>query len=1179
MPRLSLALLGPFHATLDGASLTSFESNKVRALLAYLAVEADRPHPRDVLAGLLWPHRPNQDALSNLRYALYDLRNVLRDRQADPAFLIITRRALQFNSASNHSFDVATFQDHVAGLPLDSGTEAEGAIAGRPQQFRDLQATLALYRGHFMRGFSLDDSPGFEEWVLFKREQIDRQMIAALRILAHYRERQGNTEQARRAVQRLLELEPWDEGAHRHLMRLLMLEGRRNAALSQYQACRSTLAAELDVEPTAATTALYERIRRGETVRVGVRGATRAPRQAAPRSIHFVGREHELERLEQFLGSALAGQGRVAFVTGEAGSGKTSLIHAFASQALRAHSDLVVTVGACSAHGSIGDPYLPFSETLELLAGDIEAKRAGGAVTREHAERLWHALPLFARALVDEGPDLVDRLVAGRPLLLRLEAFVPHGASLSARLECLMQREGAQKASQPAPSQSGLFEQVTRVLLTLAESHPLLLLLDDLQWVDPGSASLLFHLGRRLARSRILVVGAYRPCGVGPAEDGERHPVSAVVHELARELGPAEVCLDRADGRRFVDAFLDSEPNCLGESFREALFRHTDGNALFVTEFLRDLQGRGDLVQDEQGRWSEGATLDWEEVPARVEAVVAERIEMLPQAWQEMLRTASVEGETFTAEVVARVQGLDDGKIIRCLSGPMSKQQRLVTAESVRRVDDRRLSSYRFRHILFRNYLYQSLDEVERAPLHEAVGRELEALYGERAAEISGQLARHFEAAEMTPQALKYLLRAGKRAVLLSANEEAVALFTRGLELLETLPETPARDRQEFALRLALYAPLTAMQGYACPELEDSNACAHELSLRLGEGEELIPALILLAGFYSFRAEFRTAIDLAQRALALAERSELPGHIVWAAQVVGMTLVYQGDFVTARKHLELTLTVDDVDHEAMVPVRGRDPRVAYRSFAAWVAWFLGYPDQAQQLGREALNLAQEASHPPSLAMALYVGRVVPQMLRREYEAIPRLVEAFTQLTADHRLGLSEPGVRLARGRALVHRGQAQAGIREMQQGLAAWQATGTKAWASVYLGILADAYLEAGQLEQAQNALDEAFTVVRESGERIVEAELHRLQGEVRLARGEEDEAEAYFRRAVAVARLQEARSWELRAKMSLARLLGQRGRKEEARCMLRDIYGWFTEGFDTSDLKEARALLDGLSE
>ncbi len=1168
MAHLRLSLMGPFQVTLDGQAISGFKSTKVRALLSYLAIEADQPQPRDTLAGLLWPQRPNRVARNNLRNALSNLRQVIGDRTAAPPFLLITRDTIQFNAASNYWLDVRAFEQHIA----------DSESASQQSAIRNLQSAIHLYRGSFLEGSSAG-SAAFEEWALLKREHLHRQMMTALRCVAAHYEQRGEYEQAQHYAQQQLELESWDEQAHRQLMRLLAFSGRRNAALVQYQTCRRVLAEELGVEPADETTALYERIRSGEIVRVRLSEPTPPPPHppTPTPSPPFVAREHELARLDEFLRLALAGQGRVVFVTGDAGSGKTALVSEFTRCAMETFGDVVVAGGKCNAHAGIGDPYLPFREVLQMLTGDIEARRASGAIAPEHAHRLWAVFPDAVQALVNEGPDLMDRFLPGEALALRAEAFAPGDAAWRTRLEDLAKRQAAR--GDPADSsQEDLLEQVTQVCRTVARQHPLILVLDDLQWADSGTLSLLFHLGRRLAGHRILIVGAYRPADLAPGRDGERHPLQPILNELQRDFGDVQVELNRADGRQFVEAFLDTEPNRLGTAFRETLYRHTDGNPLFTVELLRGLQDRGDLVQDEAGCWVEGPALDWDKLPARVEAVIAERIGRLLPDRRQIMAAASVEGEEFTAEVVAHVQGADEGQIIRRLSGPLSKQHRLVTAHSVRRVDGRRLSCYRFRHILFQNYLCRSLDEVERARLHEAVGTELEALYGERVTEISGQLARHFEAAGMITKAVDYLRQAGKRAVRLSANEEAIALFTRGLELLETLPETPERDRQEFTLRLAQYAPLTATQGYACPELEHSNARAHELSLRLGEAQELIPALILLAGFYSFRAEFQTALALAERALALAERVGAPGHIVWAAQVIGMTLMYQGDIVAARQHLEQTLKFDDSHHQAMIPVRGIDPRVAYASFAAWVYWFLGCPDEAEQLGQEAFCVAQEVSHPPSLAMALNVGGVILHVLCRKYEDIPKLVEAFTQLTAGHRLGLSEAGACLARGRAMVRHGRAKAGIREMQQGLAEWQATGTRAWASVYLGVLADAYLEAGQLEQAQGALDEVFVAVQQSGERMVEAELYRLQGEVLLAQAEEDEAEACFRQAVEVARRQQARSWELRATMSLARLLGQQGRVEEARRMLADIYGWFSEGFDTPDLKDAQALLEELA-
>ncbi len=1177
MVRLSIRLLGPFQASLEGEPTTGFKYDHVRALLAYLAVETDRPHRRERLAGLLWPDQPHSRALSNLRYALYNLRNALRDRRAHPPGLTVTRQTLQFNTASDHWLDVRAFEQHLADsrsaeVPLFP-PRSEASLDGAPVEtaaFHHLQSAVQLYRGAFMEGFSLANSPAFEEWLLLRQEQLAQQVLSALHRLIQIHAAEGAYDRAEPCARRLLDLEPWDEEAHRQLMRVLALSGRRSAALAHYRTCRRTLAEELGVEPTDQTTALYRQIRDG-TLSRRLQPVSAPPTLSQP--VPVVARERQLKTLDRFLRQALAGRGRVAFITGDAGSGKTTLMEAFARHAMAVHQDLIVADGRCNAHAGIGDPYLPFREMLNMLTGDVEARRASGTLTAEHTHRLWDLFPDAVQALVSQGPDLVGRFLPEDALALRAEAFAHGDPGWRTRLHELMRRRRAQ-APLSESTQADLFEQVTRVFQVLARRRPLLLMLDDLQWADTGTVSLLFHLARRLKGHRILLLGAYRPADLLPRRDGERHPLKLVLHELQRDVGDMEVDLNRADGRRFVDALLDSEPNRLGATFRETLYRHTDGNPLFTVELLRGLQEQGGLLQDEAGRWVAEPSLAWRRLPERVEGVIAEHIGRMPRACRETLTVASVEGETFTAEVVAQVQGVDEGQVIRRLSGPLSKQHRLVKGDTVRHLEDRRLSRYRFRHVLFRAYLYRNLDDVERSRLHEAVGRALERLHGERTDEISGRLARHFEAAGMMTEAVDYLLQAGQRAVRLAANEEAVALFDHALELLASLPASPQRDRREFILRSALYAPLTATRGYACPQVASSNARAHELGLRLGEERELIPALISLAGLHSFRAEFQRATALAKRALMLAEQDGAPGHVVWAAQVLGMTAMYQGHLLAARRYLERTLAFDRTHHEAMVPVRGRHPEVVYRSFGAWVLWFLGYPDQAAHLGRKALQLAEDVDHPPSLAMALQVGNIIPRLLRREYALVPELVESLEDITAVHRLGLSEPGIRLARGRAMVRDGASRAGIREMRQGLAAWRATGTKAWASLYLGVLADAYLEAGQLEQARHALEDAFQAVQESDERMIEPELHRLWGELLLRQDGEEESEASFRQAIDLARRQQARSWELRAAISLCRLWHRQGRTEEARDRLSRIYDWFEEGFDTPDLKEARTLL-----
>ena len=431
-------------------------------------------------------------------------------------------------------------------------------------------------------------------------------------------------------------------------------------------------------------------------------------------STPLVARQRELAQLEAHLKAALAGNGNIAFITGEAGDGKTLLAQAFLRQSQETHSDLVVATGNCNAYTGIGDPYLPFREILELLTGDIEARWGAGSMSRAYAERLWLLAPRTVQALLEVGPDLVGTFLAGGPLLNRAMATVSgQDRTLPDQLEALVSRHQRERPTAHM-HQGNLFAQVANVLRILARRQPLLLIIDDLQWVDAGSISLLFHLSRRLQGQRILLVGIYRAAEVALGRHGERHPLEPLVNELQRSFGELHVRLNQADGRGFVDALIDREPNRLDRSFRDALYRQTAGHALFTVELLHGLQMRGDIIQNAGGEWIASPDLDWQILPARVEGIIKERIGRLAPPLQELLRIASVAGETFDAEILAHVQGMDEGQIAGQLGSTLDREQRLVTLRSSQQVGAQQHVQYRFRHILFQQYLYNSLDPLQR---------------------------------------------------------------------------------------------------------------------------------------------------------------------------------------------------------------------------------------------------------------------------------------------------------------------------------------------------------------------------------------------------------------------------------------------------------------------------------
>jgi len=791
--RLSIRLLGPFDVTLDGEPVTSFATDKVRALLAYLAMNPDQPHRRETLAGLLWPDYPERSARASLRNALGNLRRVIGDHGASPPFLIVTRQTIRFNSDSDHWLDAAAFSSLLAANEAASGT---------------LERAVALYRGPFLEGFSASDSPAFEEWALLTREQLSRQVGEALHDLVQWHQARGAYDQALPHAWRHVELDPWREESQRQLMALLAHSSQRTAALAQYQACCQVLADELGVEPEPETTQLYEQIRDSKLKIPSVAPAPlREPgpvsqlpgflaegAEEAPLPV-FVARQRELAWLESSLEDTLAGRGQVVFVTGGPGRGKTALLGEFSRRTMEANPGLLVASGTCNAYSGVGDPYLPFREVLAMLTGDVEASWAAGAISREHAQRLWAALPLAGQALLDHGPHVAPALISCLALLDRAAAAAPAGA---AWLHQLTDRIDCSQTSAEALEETDLFQQVTNLLRALAKAQPLLLVLDDLQWVDSASAGLLFHLGRRLAGSRILIAGAYRPEEITPRHASSRdprsipHPLEKVLAELQRQFG--DVLLDLAgvqepEGRRFVDSLLDSKPNRLGEGFRSALFAHTGGHPLFTVELLRAMQERGDLLQDEGGAWVEGPALDWTMLPPRVEGIIKARIGRLNESQRELLSVASVEGETFTAQVVARVQGLSDRQALRLLSRDLEARHHLVHERSVSSMGARWLSRYRFSHALFQQYLYQSLGEGERVLLHGEVAGVLEELYQGQLEEVAVVLAHHYAKAHDHDRALKYFTLAGDVALAAYASRAAEGYYRRALGLVPPTPE------------------------------------------------------------------------------------------------------------------------------------------------------------------------------------------------------------------------------------------------------------------------------------------------------------------------------------------------------------------------------------------------------
>jgi len=780
MARLCMRLFGTFQVTLDGTAVSGFASDKVRALLIYLAIESDQPQRREKLAGLLWPDFPEASAHANLRTALANLRQVIGDASTTPPYLFISRQTIQFNRASGAWIDIDSYTELLNLADLTS-----------------LEQAARLYRGDLLEGFSLGDASPFEEWALLERERYRRLVMDALGRLTDGCLQRGDYERALRHAWRQVEMDPWRETAHQQLMRLLALSGRRGEALAQYEIVSRLLAKDLGVPPAEATVALYNQIRSGQWA-----ASSQPPRLARERAGEpppflshdqsvdtdgpvFVGREGELAALGACLDLALTGQGRAFFVCGEAGSGKTALMAEFARRAMETHRDLLAASGACSAYLGFGDPYFPVRNILAMLTGALQAQWITGFTSLGHARRLWAAMPSMIEALIDFGPQVLDLFLDQESLLARASQAAPSTDPWLHRLQQRLDRQGFRHEQL---DQNQLFQQTTNVLRHLSHAHPLLLIIDDLQWADTASLGLLFHLGRRLQGNRILLLAAYRPEEVDLGREGQQHPLQKLVAELQRTYG--DICLDldqveESQGRVFVDAFLDTEPNQLGAGFRNILFQRTAGRPLFTIELVRAMQERGDLFQDEAGCWTVGPALDWGILPARTEGVIEERLGRLEEGLREILEVACVEGERFTVQVVARVLRTEEHALLRSLSQQLERRHRLVGWLGGVQVGEQRLVRYRFAHALFHQYLNTSLSPGQSQLLHREIATALEELYQGHTAAIAPQLAQHYAQAGDELRALRYLTLAADSALASYANQVAETSYLRALDLAQ----------------------------------------------------------------------------------------------------------------------------------------------------------------------------------------------------------------------------------------------------------------------------------------------------------------------------------------------------------------------------------------------------------
>ncbi|MFN5516316.1 MAG: AAA family ATPase [Cyanobacteriota bacterium] len=838
----------------------------------------------------------------------------------------------------------------------------------------------------------------------------------------------------------------------------------------------------------------------------------------------LVGRETEVALLRERWLQSYEGRGQVVLLSGEAGIGKSRLVRMLSEQVGKESTQQFTF--CCSPYYTTSALAPVIAHLHNLLNWDCEPT-ADARLTR--LEQMTEAARL---PLTEVVPLLAALLTLPIP-----ERYSP---------------------TVLAPQRQKRQTQEFLVALLLAETarRPLLMIWEDVHWADPSTLELLGLLLDQAPTARLLLVLTARPDFRFP------WPPRAYVTPLTltRLLRPQVEAL--------VLQVTDGKP-LPAEVLRQIVVK-TDGIPLFVEELVKTVLESG-FLRDETAGYVLTSPLPPLAIPTTLQDALMARLDRLAPV-KAIAQLGAVIGREFSYTLLRFIAPMEESKLQAGLA-------QLVESELLYQRGSIPQSIYVFKHALVQDAAYYSLLRRVRQQYHRQIAEAMEGDFPEICAEQPELLAQHYAEAGGYEQAMTYWRQAGQQAIQRSANLEAIERLTRGMEALTTLPDTPERMRQELEFQLALGPVWMNIKGPAATEMRIAYERAYYLCEKIGNSEKLFSVLWGLWYCHNGGATHDTAKEVGEQLLGLAERLEDSACLVLAHRALGNTFYHRGDLAPARSHLDLGIELyDSSQHRSLTFLYGQDLAVVCRAWSALTLWLLGYPDQALMRIGEALALAKELAHFPSLAYAL-IWAAMLHRLRREWAVAQEYAAAAIALTREQGLNAFLMWATIQHGWALAMQGQGAEGINQILQGIAGCRADGVTVNRVCHLALLAEAYIQTGQAAQAQPIIIEALAEIAQTEERNYESELYRLKGECLLECGSErgEDAAVCFRQALEIARRQQAKSLELRAAMSLSRLLQQQGKRAEARPLLFEVYSWFTEGSESRDLQDAKNLLKSL--
>jgi serine/threonine protein kinase/predicted ATPase len=838
----------------------------------------------------------------------------------------------------------------------------------------------------------------------------------------------------------------------------------------------------------------------------------------------LVGRHHERVQLHALLESVMRGHGLLALIAGEPGIGKTALIENFLSELTTTHRSLAIGRGLCSERLAGTEAYLPFLEALERIIRDTVSL----SDLMRHIAPNWYAQ--VARGTEDTVGASGKLKPTSRELLNReLGAFL---------------------------------EEASRII-------PLVLFLDDLHWADDSTIDLLSYLATRFDTTRILILANYRP------EEALLSNPRFV--QIARDLEARRRCrkialdfLSLADIEAYIA--LEFPQNNFPAAFPRLIYAKTEGTPFFMVEVLRYLRDKR-FIAETGGTWTLSGTLPEvdRDLPQSVVVMIQRKMDFVSDIDRRLVSAASIQGFEFDAPIVARLLEMQTADVEERLD-KLQRVHNLVQALPVKDLPNgARASRYRFVHIFYYRFFYDAILPARKEQWSAAAAHTLVEIYRGHLEEIGAQVAFLFEAGRDYPQAARFFSIAARQAMKLFAYAEAALLARRGIAMLKSDPETPPPQLEELSLHLALAIPLGALNGYGNLEVEHTYNRARELSTHLGDNPLIFPALWGLLAYYASRLELPAAIDVSEQFMRLAKTSSEPMQLLGAHLAVGLVKMFSGDLESSVEHLGKHRDLDNPAARIEIAQRnGLEFGIIMRAFESRVLWYLGYPDKCVSAMNETLRLARALSHAPTLALASSLAGLAHQA-RGEIAEVDELAKVLINLGKEHKLELWSAEGLFFHGWVLAQRGDKSKGIELMKEGLESYCATGTEILLPTGYSILAETMGVSGKPDEGLAIVRKTMALPYMPHAALYLPELLRVEGDLLALTDKPTEAQAKLLQALELACGQKAKSLELRAALSLCRLWRTRRRGAKGRKLLAETYTWFSEGFATTDLLEAR--------